>query len=344
VRVGRVFLSLASLTLFCVAWEAGSRTGLISNRLIPAPSHVAEAAWELIGDGTLFRDIYWSGRRALVGMLTGSLLAILVGLFTGRVLFVRLLLEPVIQVLRPIPGIAWIPFAILWFGVGEVPKLFIISLGVFFPVWLATHVGVMATRSQYVEAAQSLGLGKRELFYRVVLPAALPSIVTGLRQGSRHCVHPRRRRRAHGRIVRAWQPDLPIASHVPHRSHARRARASRRARGARRLRILAARAMAGALGLTTPAKLEIRDLSISFASTPRVHAVDKVSLSGRRLAKPVCLLGPSGCGKSSVLRAVAGFITPGCGRGAGRRTRRARAPAPIAGWFSRSTRCFRGTP
>ena len=182
-RVGRVFLSLASLTLFCVVWEASSRTGLISNRLIPAPSHVAEAAWELIDDGTLFRDIYWSGRRALVGMLTGSLLAILVGLFTGRVLFVRLLLEPVIQVLRPIPGIAWIPFAILWFGVGEVPKLFIISLGVFFPVWLATHVGVMATRSQYVEAAQSLGLGKRELFYRVVLPAALPSIVTGLRQG-----------------------------------------------------------------------------------------------------------------------------------------------------------------
>lgn len=96
---------------------------------------------------------------------------------------VRLLLEPVIQVLRPIPGIAWIPFAILWFGVGEVPKLFIISLGVFFPVWLSTHVGVQATRSQYVEAAQSLGLGAHELFYRVVLPAALPSIVTGLRQG-----------------------------------------------------------------------------------------------------------------------------------------------------------------
>ena len=71
------------------------------------------------------------------GLLVGSLLGIVVGLFTGRVLAVRLLLEPVIQVLRPIPGIAWIPFAILWFGVGEIPKLFIISLGVFFPVWLA---------------------------------------------------------------------------------------------------------------------------------------------------------------------------------------------------------------
>jgi len=183
VRVGRIFLSLASLSLFCIVWEVGSRTGLISNRLIPAPSQVAEAAWELLGDGILLRDIYWSRRRALFGMVLGSVLGIVVGLFTGRVPAVRLLLEPVIQVLRPIPGIAWIPFAILWFGVGEVPKLFIISLGVFFPVWLATHVGVMATRSQYLEAAQSLGLEPHELFYRVVLPAALPTIVTGLRQG-----------------------------------------------------------------------------------------------------------------------------------------------------------------
>ena len=182
-RVGRIFLSLASLSLFCIVWEVGSRTGLISNRLIPAPSQVAEAAWELLGDGILLRDIYWSSRRALFGMVLGSVLSIVVGLFTGRVPAVRLLLEPVIQVLRPIPGIAWIPFAILWFGVGEVPKLFIISLGVFFPVWLATHVGVMATRSQYLEAAQSLGLEPHELFYRVVLPAALPTIVTGLRQG-----------------------------------------------------------------------------------------------------------------------------------------------------------------
>ncbi len=182
-RVGRFFLSLASLTLFCLLWEGASRTGVISNRLIPAPTEVAQAAWELINEGILGRDVYWSVRRALTGLVTGSLLGIIVGLFTGRVLAVRLLLEPVIQVLRPIPGIAWIPFAILWFGVGEVPKLFIISLGVFFPVWLSTHVGVIATRSQYVEAAQSLGAGKRELFYRVVLPATLPSIVTGLRQG-----------------------------------------------------------------------------------------------------------------------------------------------------------------
>ena len=172
-----------SLVLFCTLWEAASRAGFISDRLVPAPTEVAQGAWDLFKEGVLLRDVYWSSRRAVTGLVTGSLLAIVVGLFTGRVLVVRLLLEPVIQVLRPIPGIAWIPFAILWFGVGEAPKLFIISLGVFFPVWLSTHVGVMATRSQYVEAAQSLGVGKRELFYRVVLPATLPSIVTGLRQG-----------------------------------------------------------------------------------------------------------------------------------------------------------------
>lgn len=182
-RVGRLLLSLGSLALFCVLWEVASRAGLISDRLIPAPSEVAQAAWKLLEDGQLLRDVYWSGRRALSGLVTGSVIAILVGLFTGRVTVVRLLLEPIIQVLRPIPGIAWIPFAILWFGVGEAPKLFIISLGVFLPVWLSTHVGVMATRPQYVEAAQSLGASRHELFFRVVLPAALPSIVTGLRQG-----------------------------------------------------------------------------------------------------------------------------------------------------------------
>jgi len=183
VRLGRLLLSLASLALFCAIWEAASRAGLISDRLIPPPSDVAEAAWELLREGTLLRDVYWSSRRALTGLLLGSGVGILVGLFTGRIAAVRLLLEPVIQVLRPIPGIAWIPFAILWFGVGEIPKLFIIALGVFFPVWLSTHVGVMRTRLQYVEAAQSLGLAPHELFHRVVLPAALPSIVTGLRQG-----------------------------------------------------------------------------------------------------------------------------------------------------------------
>lgn len=179
----RLLLSLGSLALFCAAWEVASRAGLIRNQLIPAPTAVVTAAWDLLDDGTLFRDLYWSSRRAFTGFATGSLLGILIGLFTGRVAALRLLLEPVIQVLRPIPGIAWIPFSILWFGVGELPKLFIIALGVFFPVWLSTHIGVMATRSQYLEAARSLGLRPHELFYRVILPATLPSIVTGLRQG-----------------------------------------------------------------------------------------------------------------------------------------------------------------
>jgi ABC-type nitrate/sulfonate/bicarbonate transport system permease component len=183
VRFRRFVLSVASLALFAALWQGAFLTGWLGNRLIPPPSGVASAGWDLLADGLLVRDVYWSSRRALTGFMLGSALAILVGLFTGRVLAVRLLLEPLLQVLRPIPGIAWIPFAILWFGVGEVPKLFIISLGVFFPVWLNTHVGVLATRSQYVEAAESLGVTGHELFYRVVLPAALPSIVTGLRQG-----------------------------------------------------------------------------------------------------------------------------------------------------------------
>jgi NitT/TauT family transport system permease protein/sulfonate transport system permease protein len=89
----------------------------------------------------------------------------------------------VIQIVRPIPAIALVPLAILWFGIGEESKLFLTSLGVFFPVWVNTHAGIAATRDDYLRVAASLGASKLLTFATVVLPGALPSVLTGLRQG-----------------------------------------------------------------------------------------------------------------------------------------------------------------
>jgi NitT/TauT family transport system permease protein/sulfonate transport system permease protein len=178
--VSRVLIPVVSLVGTFAVWEAAVRiTG--SQATIPPPSAVASAAQELWSSGALLDSVGWSTRRALLGFAVGSVAGVLVGLMTGRMRLVRILLEPLIQLLRPIPALAWVPVSILWFGVGESPKIFLIALGVFFPVWLSTHLGVSATPAIFLEVASTLGVPSRATFFRVAFPAALPHIVSGLR-------------------------------------------------------------------------------------------------------------------------------------------------------------------
>ncbi|WP_445166134.1 ABC transporter permease [Mycolicibacterium sp. Dal123E01] len=156
---------------------------VFSPALLPSPSDVIKAAGDMYRENTLLDDALASFRRALSGFVVGSALAIVVGTFTGRSRVARVLLEPTIQVIRPIPAIALVPLAILWFGIGEESKLFLTSLGVFFPVWVNTHAGIASTREDYLRVAASLGAPRHQVFTSVVLPAALPFILTGLRQG-----------------------------------------------------------------------------------------------------------------------------------------------------------------
>jgi NitT/TauT family transport system permease protein/sulfonate transport system permease protein len=137
----------------------------------------------MYAEGTLTSDIADSFRRAANGFLLGSIIAVVVGVISGRSRIARGLLEPIIQVIRPIPAIALVPLAILWFGIGEESKLFLTSLGVFFPVWINTHTGVLSTREDYLKVAACLGAPRRQVFTGVVLPSSLPFIFTGLRQG-----------------------------------------------------------------------------------------------------------------------------------------------------------------
>lgn len=182
-RLARIVTSVCSLCFVAALWELAVANDLLDPRLFPAPSAVFQAGVDLWRSGVLAEHIYWSVRRAVIGFTLGTFLGVAVGLLTGKLTVFRIVLEPILQVIRPIPGIAWVPFAIVWFGVGETPKAFIISIGVFMPVWLNTHIGVMATPARYLEASANLGVKGPALFLRVVFPAALPFIVAGVRQG-----------------------------------------------------------------------------------------------------------------------------------------------------------------
>jgi len=172
-----------SLAGVVVAWDLLVHLHIFSPSLLPTPGAVVEAAAEMNRQGTLLGDATASFRRALSGFVVGSAAAIVVGALTGRSRIARALLEPTIQVIRPIPAIALVPLAILWFGIGEESKLFLTSLGVFFPVWVNTHVGISSTREDYLRVAACAGAPRHQVFTSVILPAALPFILTGLRQG-----------------------------------------------------------------------------------------------------------------------------------------------------------------
>jgi ABC-type nitrate/sulfonate/bicarbonate transport system permease component len=176
-------LSIGSLAVVLAVWELVVAVGLVSPRHLPPPSRVATAGLDLLTSGGLLGDLAISVGRALAGYVIGSVVAVAVALATGRSPLIRGLLEPTLQVLRPIPALAWVPFSILWFGIGEGQKVFVIALGVFFPVWLNSHLGVAGTPARYLNVARTLGATRRDLFLRVSLPAALPLMVAGLRQG-----------------------------------------------------------------------------------------------------------------------------------------------------------------
>ena len=175
--------SALSIIVFLIAWELFSRFGSLNINIFPPPSVVAQESLRMLDSGMLLGDVQASLKRALAGFALGSMIAITIGLLTGRIPFVKALLEPVIQLFRPIPSIAFVPLSLFWFGLGESSKLFLVTYGVFFPVWLNTHVGVSSVDPVLIRAARCLGAEGRKLFTQIILPASLPFVVAGLRQG-----------------------------------------------------------------------------------------------------------------------------------------------------------------
>ena len=164
-----------------VLWQIGAESGFISHRLLPAPSDVGVAFWTMARSGELWRDMGVSTARALAGFAIGGSIGFVLGVLNGTSPVAARLLDSSLQMLRNIPHLAMIPLVILWFGIGESAKLFLVAVGVFFPVYLNTYHGVRTVDAGLLEMARVYGLDRRRLFFEVVLPSALPSILVGVR-------------------------------------------------------------------------------------------------------------------------------------------------------------------
>jgi len=164
-----------------VGWEIASRSGWLSSRILPEPFAVATAAWNLLKSGELVNDVAISTGRALAGLAIGGSLGLALGLLTGTFKTAETLLDTTLQMVRNVPPLALIPLVILWFGIDESAKLFLVAIGVFFPIYLNTYHGIKSVDADLVEMARSYGLTGWPLYREVILPGALPSILVGLR-------------------------------------------------------------------------------------------------------------------------------------------------------------------
>jgi sulfonate transport system permease protein len=164
-----------------ILWEIGARSGFIEARTLPAPSQVAVAFWESAKTGELGRNVLISFERAIIGLAIGGGLGFLLGILTGVSRRAELLLDSGLQMLRNVPHLAIIPMVILWFGIDETAKIFLVAVGTLFPVYLNTYHGIRTIDRGLIEMAEVNGLGKFAIFWRVLLPGAMPSVLVGLR-------------------------------------------------------------------------------------------------------------------------------------------------------------------
>jgi len=164
-----------------LAWELAARIGWLSSRILPEPLAVAQALWTLAVSGELWSHLKTSLWRAASGFAIGAGAGLALGLLTGTWRRAETLLDTTLQMVRNIPALALIPLVILWFGIDETAKLFLLAVGVFFPVYLNTFHGIRSADAGLIEMARSYGLRGWPLYREVILPAALPSILVGVR-------------------------------------------------------------------------------------------------------------------------------------------------------------------
>jgi sulfonate transport system permease protein len=169
--------------LVIVVWQLLASAGVISDRVLPAPAAVGQAAAELAANGRLIEDIAVSARRAALGFIIGGTIGFLLGLVNGAIPLSGTLFDSSMQMMRTIPHLALIPLVILWFGIGETSRIFLVAIGVLFPVYLNTYHGVRNVDPALLEMAGNYGVSRKDLFLHVILPGALPSILVGVRYG-----------------------------------------------------------------------------------------------------------------------------------------------------------------
>ena len=183
-RVVQAVLPWLLPVLLLLAWQVVSTWQLLPEqylRNISSPWAVVQAGWGLLASGELWGHLGISAARAAAGLLVGGVVGLVLGVATGLSPLLRTLLDTTLQMLRNIPHLALIPLVILWFGIDETAKVFLVALGTFFPIYLNTFHGIRNTDTSLIEMAQSYGLKGGRLFKEVILPGALPSVLVGLR-------------------------------------------------------------------------------------------------------------------------------------------------------------------
>src|ERR1700691_286777 len=167
--------------LLLISWQWASSAGVLPSRFLPSPRAVVTSFIELSASGELWMHVRVSTLRALSGFLVGGGIGLLLGMLTASLHWAEVLLDTTIQMVRNIPPLALIPLVILWFGIDESAKMFLVALGVFFPVYINTFHGIRSVDRGLLEMGRTYGLSGWALYREIILPGALPSILVGVR-------------------------------------------------------------------------------------------------------------------------------------------------------------------
>ncbi|MFB2924639.1 taurine ABC transporter permease TauC [Aeromonas hydrophila] len=184
----RLGVSLMTLCALLALWWLVARLGLISPLFLPPPAQVLQQFATLAGpqgfmDATLWQHLAASLQRILIALAAATLCGVTVGLAMGLSPTLRGMLDPLIELYRPVPPLAYLPLMVIWFGIGETSKVLLIYLAIFAPVAMATLAGVQGAKQVRLRAARALGANRWQVLWYVIVPGALPDILTGLRIG-----------------------------------------------------------------------------------------------------------------------------------------------------------------
>ncbi len=174
-------LSWIAPLVLVIVWEWLAQAGWLTPQVLPAPSKIIKTAYKLTVSGSLLNDLGVSLLRAATGFAIGGAIAFVLGTLVGFSRIAEALIDRSVQMFRAIPFLALLPLVIVWFGVGEAEKLFLVSLGVAFPIYINTTLGIRQVDPKLLELGRVQGLNHWQLIRRIILPGALPSILTGVR-------------------------------------------------------------------------------------------------------------------------------------------------------------------
>ena len=178
------FVEYSGLLLILVLiWQFASARGILNPIVLPSPVKIVNKFITLLEKGTLQKDLLISSKRVLTGYSVAAVLAIVLGIFMGLSKHFKRMTDLIVQILKPIPPISWIPLVILWFGIGEESKVFLIFIGGFFTILVNVVDGIRRIDVKLIELADAMVISKAKYIFQIVIPYAAPNIFTGLRVG-----------------------------------------------------------------------------------------------------------------------------------------------------------------